>query len=163
MNMPRPIYFPMLVLVLFLSGCIPPQTQKMYSGPQLEPAKESTITTNDLTGNPVPGLRISSVDGKKTVNIFIRWMTGSATEVKVTPGKHDIGLLFNTGTSLHRQDLWLVACPGKTYDAKARYDENETQMWIEDPESGNRVGGIKGSADEPKGKNVLCDPGQSKE
>jgi len=135
----------------------------MYSGPQLEPAKESTITTNDLTGNPAPGLRISSVDNEKTINFLQRLFTGPATEVIVMPGKHDIGLLFNTGASLRRENLWLVACPGKIYFAKARYvDENDFQMWIED-EDGNRVGGVRGSADEPKSKNVSCDPGQIKE
>jgi hypothetical protein len=150
-------YLYMLVLVLLLSACIPPQTQTMYSGPPLEPAKESTITTNGLTGDPAPGLRISSVDGEKTVSLLIRWMTGPATEVRVTPGKHDIGLLFNTGASLRRENLWLIACPGKIYFAKARYvDENDFQMWIED-EDGNRIGGVKGSADEPKSKNVSCE------
>lgn len=161
MTRPNDLY--MLALVLFLSACVPPQTQRMYSGPQLAPSKESTITTNGLTGDPVPGVRISSVDGEKTVNIFIRWITGPATEVRVTPGKHDIGLLFNTGASLRRESLWFVACPGKIYFAKARYvNENDFQMWIED-EDGNRLGGVKGSADEPKSKNVSCGPGQNKE
>ena len=160
--MTRANYLYMLVLVLFLSACMPPRPQRMYSGPQLELVKESTITTKGPTGNPMPGLRISSVDNEKTINFFQRWFTGPATEVTVTPGKHDIGLLFNTGASLRRENLWLVACPGKIYFAKARYlDENDFQMWIED-EDGNRVGGVKGSADEPKSENVSCDPGQSK-
>ena len=147
------------VLVLILSGCFPPKTQKMYSGSQLPPSKESTITTKGTTGEPVTGIRISSVDGEKTVNFFKRLFTGPATEVNVAPGKHDIGLLFNTGSSLKTKDLWLVACPGKTYFAKARFlDENDFQMWIEDKE-GNRVGGVKGSGDEPKGKNVSCGQG----
>ena len=152
-------YLFILLFVLSLSACTPSIPQKMYRGPQLEPSQESTITTKSLTGDPMPGLGISSVDGEMTITILKRWFTGSPAEVKVLPGKHDFRLIYNTGYSIRTADLWVVACPGKTYVAKVRQVDvgTEIRMWIEEEESGNRVGGIKGSPDEPKGKNVSCD------
>jgi hypothetical protein len=137
----------------------------MYSGPQLGPVEESTITTEVVAGDPAPALKISSVDGKKTVNFFERWFTGWATRVKVAPGKHDLHLIFHTGSWIKTGSLWVVTCPGKTYIARARYvdEDKETQMWIEDEETGKRVGGMKGSADEPKAKDAPCDQGKSEE
>ena len=146
-----------------LSGCIPvPPTAKMYPGPQLDKNIESTIitTTAARTWDELR-IRIILVDGKSALNFFKAMYYGNATEVKVAPGKHDIRLSYSAGFQ-YIGDFWLVTCPGKTYIAKADA-EYGVKMWIEDAETGKKVGGVKGSADEPKTKDVPCNLGEKKQ
>src|SRR6185295_4222485 len=131
-------YLFLFILILFLFGC-PPGPQRMYSGPRLEPAKESTIRVQDPTGDKK--LRIVLVDAKTTVGFFKRMFTGWAVEVKVPPGKHDVRLIFNAGLFQGWGDLWIVTCPGKTYIAKWLIQGYQGQMWFEEKETGKRVGG----------------------
>ena len=121
----------------------------------LEPAKESTIITQGITGDRE--LRIVLVDEEMTMSFFKRIFSGWAIEVKVPPGKHDIRLIYKTLLWHNVRDFWIVACSGKIYIAKAQTLGYQTDMWIEDKETGKRVGGNKGSEDEPKSIDVSCD------
>ena len=141
------------ILILTFSGCMAPP-QRMYSGPQLEPDKESKIRTQE-TGTVFWTYGIMLVDGKRTQSGFKNFVHGWVKEVTVLPGKHDIRLMFHMGGE-YTGDFWVVTCPGKTYVAKFD-NEYGFKMWFEDEETGKRVGGIEGSADEPKEKNVPCD------
>lgn len=73
-------------------------------------------------------------------------------EVRLLPGKHRI-LLHATGKiSCGWAYLWFVAEPEKRYAAKFEFDRLQYRVWIEDMSSGEAVGGMVGSNDEPEPK-----------
>lgn len=94
------------------------------------------------------GLRIASVDGKSTGNW---WDTSIVVdEILLKPGKHRIGYVatsLNGGSAV--LGLWFVAEPGKSYATRTEGTQFYVRLWIEDVETGKRVGGIVGSEDEP--------------
>jgi len=98
-----------------------------------------------------------SIDGENTLNFLKSMFYWPVTEIKVIPGKHDIRFKYKMEFGVSIAELWVVTCPGKSYFAKAVAAGAGSLIWIEDEETGKRVGGIKGSVDEPKDKNVPCD------
>lgn len=70
-------------------------------------------------------------------------------EIWLLPGKHTVALTFRNENSFATTNLWFVADAGKTYIGKYEMQRFSVRMWIEDAETHQRVGGIKGSDDEP--------------
>jgi len=94
------------------------------------------------------GLSVASIDGKHTGHFMQRAIV--VDDVLLKPGKHRIRYLATTlNSSFAFLDLWFVAEPGKTYASRADFDWGGVRIWIEDVQTGKRVGGIVGSADEP--------------
>lgn len=93
------------------------------------------------------GLAVRSIDDKPVSKWTERIVVD---ELLLKPGKHRIGYL---ATDLAGRfavlDLWFVAAPGKTYVSRTEATRYSVRVWIEDAETGERVGGIAGSADEP--------------
>ncbi|GAB3092568.1 hypothetical protein [Lysobacter terrae] len=94
------------------------------------------------------GLSITSIDDKPIGN----WWKNAIVvdELLLKPGKHRIGYLATTlNNAFARLDLWFVAEPGKTYASRADFEWLSVRIWIEDAQTGERVGGVVGSVDEP--------------
>jgi hypothetical protein len=82
---------------------------------------------------------------------------GDTRPITVAPGKHKI--IFAVASRMYggRSELWLVAQPGGIYSAHVQitgYPDEHTAgyrfaVWITDDATGNRVGGVRGSDDEP--------------
>lgn len=71
-------------------------------------------------------------------------------EVQLPAGKHRI-LLHATGKiGCGWAYLWFVAEPNQRYAAKFEFDRLLSRVWIEDVATGERVGGMAGSNDEPE-------------
>jgi hypothetical protein len=117
---------------------------KTYTGPD----RPATETASVMLGERVSGhghwIQIGSVDGVRTAG----WFT-HPQEVVVLPGKHRIRVQVTNGLGNGLADLWLVAEAGKKYVAKLETDFGGFEVWLEDAETGARVGGIVGSDDEP--------------
>jgi len=94
------------------------------------------------------GLSVRSIDGKPVGN----WWTNAKVvdELLFKPGKHRIGYMAtNLNGGFAMLDLWFVAEPGKAYVSRTEATWYSVRMWIEDAKTGERVGGVVGSADEP--------------
>jgi hypothetical protein len=99
---------------------------------------------------------ISRVDGVSTTDRANRTARGlgllcggdfpiGKLRVSVTPGKHTIQVQSFSSVA----ELWLVAEPQTQYVVQVRGSKQGERVWIENPQTGQSVGGIKGSADEP--------------
>lgn len=73
-------------------------------------------------------------------------------QIRFLPGKHRVVFRVVGKGGLGYADLWFVAERGKSYQA---HFETTRQLrfraWIEDAQTGQPVGGITGSQDEPAG------------
>lgn len=142
-------FLPMILTLFMIAGCAAPKV-KMYSGDEVAPSKQAIIRVDPQ--NTRGRLRIGSVDGKMTVNYFAFLFNGGnfAGDVYVLPGKHIIGPHISDGPFVAVGRLWVVAEQGETYILKSLTKELRVSFWMENERTGEQVGGIVGSDDEPK-------------
>lgn len=103
-------------------------------------------------------LVITHLDGKSLLKVTPAFFfTGYAKypeEISVAPGRHYIDVLYDGGrTTFSNVGLWLDAEAQKTYQLRRKLSGYSIQVWIEEVDSGNIVGGIKGS--EPEAEDAL--------
>ena len=105
------------------------------------------------------GLRIASIDGKLTQNLW--YPSILVDEILLKPGKHRIGYVAtNLGGKFAHVDLWFVAEPGRSYATRTVTTPFTVRVWIEEAETGVQVGGIVGSEDEPQDGPAIDDQAQ---
>ena len=150
----------LIVVILSLStlGCS--SKARMYKGEQVDSSKQAVIrvyapTKEELAYIPDEELyerkgniRIIKVDNTFTTYLFILYIR----EVSVLPGKHLLFLRESWRGGLWEAyaNLWLVAEPGEVYIIKTVAQNMRVKTWIEKERTGEIVGGIVGSDDEPK-------------
>ncbi len=139
-----------MLMILTLTGCATPKV-KMYPGEEVEASKQAVVRVNQRESSRGK-LGITKVDGNITVNMFKFLFNGGkwAGEVYVLPGKHRIMARIDYGLSFAGGAMWLIAEPGETYLLKALSNGYAVTMWLENERTGQKVGGIIGSDDEPK-------------
>ncbi len=87
------------------------------------------------------GLAISSVDGKNLGKGL--WGVRCPSGVRLTPGRHKIGVTYRTPMSGANSDLWLDTEAGKAYSLRMRMENNGgLHIWIAETDTGVVVGGI---------------------
>lgn len=99
-------------------------------------------------------VNVQTIDGKAPI-VDLGVLERGARTVYMLPGKHTIGMQWteHRGTRVWRAkgEAWFVGEAGRTYRIVAeRVAYDAIQFWIEDEKTGARVGGIPGSADEPR-------------
>jgi hypothetical protein len=138
--------------LLLLAGCAAPVV-KMYDGPVLEPSQQ-VILRVDQRGRTFAGERvdIQQVDGKPTLTFGEGILSSSsgAQAVYLLPGKRTVQLRYRGHGAAVTAHLWFVGEAGGSYLVKAGQTGDGLKVWIEDEKSGKPVGGVHGSADEPK-------------
>ena len=145
--------FAAIALVLALGACAAPVVQ-VYDGPTLAPSQQ-VIVRVDQRGRTMASERvdIEQVDDKRTLGFgegILSVATG-AQAVYMLPGKHTLRLRYRgPGNVRVTANLWLVAEAGASYLVKATQTGDGAKIWIEDEKTGQPVGGVRGSADEPK-------------
>ena len=146
----------LLLTCIAIYGCAAPKI-KIYPGDKLEDSKHAVIRGDEIE-EEYSGILILKVDDKWTINPFLRpiYIDGAgAGEVYVLPGKHRLSIKVHYQISEAMASLWLIAEPGGKYVIKAIangstiWDRRSVQIWIENERSGQAVGGIVGSDDEP--------------
>ena len=135
-----------------LAGCAAPVV-KMYEGPVLE-ASQQVILRVDQRGRTFAGERvdIQQVDGKPTLTFGEGILSSSsgAQAVYMLPGKRTVQLRYRGPGAAVTAHLWFVGEAGGSYLVKAGQTGDGLKVWIEDEKAGKPVGGVRGSADEPK-------------
>jgi len=141
-----------VILLLALAGCAAPVV-KMYDGPVLAPSQQ-VILRVDQRGRTFAGERvdIQQVDEKSTLSFGEGILSSSsgAQAVYMLPGKHTVQLRYRGPGAAVTAHLWLVGEAGGSYLIKAGQTGDGLKVWIEDEKTGKPVGGVRGSADEPK-------------
>ena len=142
----------MMVLLLGLAACAAP-VAKMYDGPMLAPS-EQVIVRVESRGRTFAGERvdIQAVDDKQTLS-FGEGITSSssgAEAVYMLPGKHTLRLRYRGKGAAVTANLWFVGEKGNSYLVRATQTGDGVKVWLEDEKTGQPVGGVRGSPDEPK-------------
>jgi len=138
---------------LLLAACAAPVVQ-MYEGPTLAPSQQVLVRV-EQRGRTFASERvdIEQVDGKPTLGTgegILSAATG-AQGVYMLPGKHTLQLRYRgPGGARVTAHLWLVAEAGASYLVKGAQMGDGVKIWIEDEKTGQPVGGVRGSPDEPK-------------
>jgi len=143
---------PIFLSVLALAGCAAPVVQ-MYEGPT-RASSEQVIVRAESRGRTFVGERvdIQQVDDKPTLQTAEGILSSSsgAQAVYMLPGKHTLRLRYRGPGSAVTANLWFVGEAGNSYLIKAGQTGDGLKVWIEDEKTGKPVGGVRGSADEPK-------------
>jgi hypothetical protein len=141
-----------VALLLALAGCAAP-VAKMYDGPVLAPSQQVVLRV-EQRGRTFAGERvdIQLVDEKRTLDTGEGILSSSsgAQAVYLLPGKHTLRLRYRGPGTAVRANLWLVGEAGGSYLVKVDQQGDGVRIWIEDEKTGKPVGGVRGSADEPK-------------
>jgi hypothetical protein len=142
-----------LIFSLFLlAACAAPVAQ-MYEGPTRSPS-EQVVLRVEQRGRTFAGERvdIQLVDDKRTLGTGegIFSSSSGAQAVYLLPGKHTVRLRYRGPGAAVTSNLWFVGEAGGSYLVRGAQVGDGVQVWIEDEKTGNRVGGVRGSADEPK-------------
>lgn len=141
-----------VVLLFALAGCAAPVVQ-MYEGPTLAPSQQIILRV-DQRGRTFAGERvdIQQVDEKSTLSFGEGILSSStgAQAVYMLPGKHTVRLRYRGHGDAVTANLWFVGEAGNSYLIKAGQTGDGLKVWIEDEKAGKPVGGVRGSADEPK-------------
>lgn len=140
------------VLLLALAACAAPVAQ-MYDGPTLAPSQH-VVLRSEARGRTFVGERvdIQLVDDKPTLKTAEGILSSSsgAQAVYLLPGKHTLRLRYRGPGAAVTANLWFVGEAGNSYLVKAGQTGDGLKVWIEDEKTGKPVGGVRGSADEPK-------------
>jgi hypothetical protein len=108
----------------------------------------------DQRGRTFAGERvdIQLVDDKRTLGTGEGILSSSsgAQAVYLLPGKHTARLRYRGPGAAVTTNLWFVGEAGGSYVVKAGQVGDGLKVWIEDEKTGTPVGGVRGSADEPK-------------
>lgn len=75
-------------------------------------------------------------------------------EIWLLPGKHSVGLRYSRNAAHAQADLWFVAEAGKSYVGKYEQRGMRVRIWLEEADTGRRVGGVAGSPNEPGDEGV---------
>lgn len=141
-----------ILSLLLLAACAAPVAQ-MYEGPTLPPDKQVVLRV-EQRGRTFAGERvdIQLVDDKRTLSTGEGILSSSsgAQAVYLLPGKHTVRLRYRGPGAAVTSNLWFVGEPGGSYLVRGAQVGDGVQVWIEDEKTGSRVGGVRGSADEPK-------------
>ncbi len=108
--------------------------KKLYEGPELDRSQVAIIRTRGGSKAMTEGNLFLSVDGKDVNRPFF-----AISEASVLPGKHFVTLLFAQGPTA-KAHFEFQAEAGKTYIGEASGQNNMVQFWIEDAETGAKVG-----------------------
>jgi len=140
------------VAFLAIAGCAAP-IAKMYDGPVLAPSQQVVLRV-ESRGRTFAGERvdIQQVDDKRTLDTGEGILSSSsgAQAVYLLPGKHTVRLRYRGPGSAVTANLWFVGEAGSSYLIKAGEVGDGLKVWIEDEKTGKPVGGVRGSADEPR-------------
>ncbi|MEA3192849.1 MAG: hypothetical protein QOD26_1182 [Betaproteobacteria bacterium] len=137
---------------LALAGCAAPVVQ-MYEGQTRAPS-DQVIVRVESRGQTFAGewVDIQQVDDQPTLKKAQGFLSGSsgAQAVYLLPGKHTLRLRYRARGAEVTANLWFVAEAGNSYLIKAGQTGDGLKVWIEDEKTAKPVGGVRGSADEPK-------------
>ena len=141
-------------LLALLTGCSTVKPYRAYPDKTLPKDQVAKIVPETMGGGILVSMNrtvvIERVDGKRTYGWWYpRNDVMPLRDVYVLPGKHTIGLKFQSGSLYARGDLWFVAEAGKSYFVTAGTKGYEVHFMIKDVD-GKPVGGISGSEDEPR-------------
>jgi hypothetical protein len=135
-----------------LAGCAAPVVQ-LYEGPTKDPSQQ-VILRVEQRGRTFASERvdIEQVDDKNTLGTGEGILSSSrgAQAVYLLPGKHTARLRYRGPGSTATASLWFVGEAGGSYLVKGGQTGEGIKVWIEDEKTGKPVGGVRGSADEPK-------------
>jgi hypothetical protein len=142
-----------IVLIGCLLACAACATGAPYQACAL-PAEEQAriVVSSDSALAALPGdgatMRITCVDGEPTNEslIIIRF----PTEVRVRPGRHNLGVLFNHMNSSASAALWVDAEAGRTYTVHTELRGYDIRFWLTVSATGRPVGGIVGMGTVPE-------------
>lgn len=141
-----------VALLLALAGCAAP-VAKMYEGPMLAPS-EQVIVRVESRGRTFASERvdIQAVDDKQTLAMGEGIISSSsgAEAVYMLPGKHTLRLRYRGKGAAVTANLWFVGEKGSSYLVRATQTGDGVKVWLEDEKTGQAVGGVRGSPDEPK-------------
>ena len=144
--------FTLIVLTLALTSCAAPVVQ-LYEGPTLAPSQQVVVRV-EQRGRTFVNERvdIEAVDDKRALSIPDEILSSSrgAQAVYMLPGKHTLRLRYRGPGTTAIANLWLVGEAGGSYLVKGAQTGEGVKIWIEDEKTGKPVGGVRGSADEPK-------------
>jgi hypothetical protein len=139
--------------VLVLAGCAAAPVTQMYPGPTLA-SSQHVIVRVEQRGRAFASERvdIQQVDDKATLAMAegIFSSSSGAEAVYLLPGKHTLRLRYRGPGAAVTTNLWLIGEAGGSYLVKAGQTGDGLKVWIEDEKTGKPVGGVRGSADEPK-------------
>lgn len=139
--------------LLALAGCVAAPVTQMYPGPTLGASQQVLVQAN-LRGRAFASQRvdIEQVDDKPTLSTGegIFSSASGASAVYVLPGKHHLRLRYRGPGTAVTANLWLVGEAGGSYLVRVEQMGDGVRIWLEDEKTGKPVGGVRGSADEPK-------------
>ncbi len=136
----------------FLAGCA---TTGAYRPAGVSTSDRQAVIQGDVcqSGFARQYVRIAEVDGEKTASIWSCMLLANNAYPRIAylePGKHNLVVACYQYPSHYTMNLWFVAEPDKEYIIRQRAVGYDVRMWIEEKETGTAVGGIVGSADEPR-------------
>lgn len=142
-----------VVLLLALAACVAAPVTQLYPGPTLA-SSQHVLVRVEARGRAFAGERvdIQQVDDKATLGTAEGILSSSsgAQAVYMLPGKHTLRLRYRGPGAAVTANLWFVGEAGNSYLIKAGQTGDGLKVWIEDEKTGKPVGGVRGSADEPK-------------
>jgi hypothetical protein len=149
-------------LSFIVIGCAASPKNQIYCDSKIDPNKLATIRVYEPTKEEkkyVPDeesqerkgtVGIWMVDEEYTLHPFVVAFANGLGDVCVFPGKHRLHVRASWRSGGVRSDIWLVAEQGGKYVIKAVAKHRYAKIWIEDEKTGEPVGGLVGSDDEPK-------------
>lgn len=142
----------LLLIVLSFTGCASIKVQMYPGNPQTD--QHAMIHGERITSCvTAPRIQILRVDGTRTMSFFkfiIRGCSAWPDTAYVLPGKHVFSIFYPQAGFQFVQDIWLIAKPQEEYVIRHRFVGYSPQIWVEEEKTGKVVGGLVGSADEPK-------------
>ena len=127
-----------LMVIGILSGCA---SGRLYESPVGSPAETSQIRIAEHVA-------VLSIDNEQVVS-RMKFLYGPLPRtIVIKPGKHRYEITVQYYWNF-RKWLWLNAESGKVYVLKYEIDKDSPRFWFEDGATGNVVGGLVGSDDEP--------------
>ena len=132
-----------LLIPLFLAACA------VYQPPTLPPDQLATLSFEQKPNGifSAGSVALHKIDGKEPSSTT--WLVRHRSPLSINPGKHNIELSYVVGTSYGHMKLWFVATPGNSYIVRGDSSGYSFKLWVEEEQTGKRVGGIAGSSDEP--------------
>jgi hypothetical protein len=159
------IFISIILFLMIFHGCayVP---YKAYSETSISKEKIAKISGkiiyDEKEYNPAnPKILFLKVDNIKTFSYVIFMgdllnFSSFVDEVHLAPGKHNILVRYDDSGVFAYANLWFVAEEGKEYTVvatirKKGWSSPTIRIVIIENVTGNLVGGVTGSADEPKG------------
>lgn len=132
-----------LSFAIMLAGCVSVDNSYVYradADSQLGPS--ATVIVPE-------GVLVYEVDGKDASGGSY-FNVKTASQLKLAPGKHVLRYgIEGPYQKFGSTKVWFVAQQARVYVVRFDADFYGFRTWIEDKESGQKVGGVVGSSDEP--------------